>query len=102
MKLDTQADIRIADHARKDAPPGSTSWRFIEESVKNGQLEDKDEYPAGPQGVIRPATTMSRTAFSAEDDQELWKCVTEAEQNGGSLSGNKIYKDLAAIVRSST
>lgn len=43
---------------------------------------------------------MARTAFTAEDDRQLWDWVVDAEKKGARISGNKIYKDLEAIVRS--
>lgn len=104
MKLDMHADILIADHARKEAPPGSISWKFIEACDKNGKLEDKSNYLAGPPIAseaavpIRSATSMTRIPYTAEDDNQLWKWVTDAESRGASLSGNKLYKELEEIV----
>ena len=45
MDLEKQADLIIADHARKDTPPGSISWKFIEQSVAKGVLEDIEDHP---------------------------------------------------------
>lgn len=101
--MDTQADIIIADHARKGNPPGSISWKYIEDSVKNGRLEDLDNYYAGPApGAIRPVgagashpAKLGRTPFTAEDDRILVDWVTKAERSGSATKGNAIYQQLA-------
>lgn len=100
VKLEKQADIVIADHARPNCPPGSISWKYIEESVKNGVLEDKEEHRAGPSTHTardiasgQPAK-LGRTAFTAEDDAELMKWVTQTERAGGLTKGNELYKQL--------
>ncbi|TAQ85461.1 hypothetical protein B7494_g6205 [Chlorociboria aeruginascens] len=58
VKLDKQADMVIVDHMLKDAPTGSISWKYIEESVKKGRLEDIEDYRAGPATTViqRPGT----------------------------------------------
>ncbi len=105
--LEKDADILIADHARADAPPGSYSWTFIEASVNNGKLEGLENHPAGlARGAVRPVgssqpSKSSRTPFTAADDRVLAEWVTKAERQGLSTKGNKIYIDLAIIVRSS-
>ena len=48
MLLEKLANIMIADHARKDAVPGSYSWTWIEQSVNKGKLEDLNDHRAGP------------------------------------------------------
>ena len=100
--LDKNADFIIADHARQDNPPGSTSWKWIEDSVKKGELQDPDDYSAGPKervvravGSSHPVRT-GRTPFTAEDDRLLMEWVTDAELKGASLKGNELYKQLEA------
>lgn len=108
VPLDKTADIMIADHARKDAPNGSYSWTFIEESVKSGQLADKHEHlisrPAagkapGPNATAGQ-TRGTRTPFTAEDDAFLIKWVL-TNRHKHKPSGNKMYQDLANEVGSS-
>lgn len=105
MKIDKQANIIIADHARKDCPTGSISWTFIDKSVTRGQLEDIEKHRAGPTthtvrdvGSAQPARS-GRTPFTAQDDHDLMIWVTKAERNGISVKGNETFKQLEAIVR---
>lgn len=94
----------IADHARKDAAPGSYSWTWIDKSVKNGKLEDLESHHAGPAvGVSRPVGSSqpsrnTRTPFTAADDRALALWVTSAERQGLSTKGNDIYQQLERIV----
>lgn len=94
----------IADHARKDPPVGSISWKWIEESVKNGRLEDIENYRAGPaEPQIREVgsgqpTRKGRVKFTAEDDRILAEWCTRAERKGLLLRGNEVYKQLALKV----
>ncbi|KAL2354873.1 TRF2-interacting telomeric protein/Rap1 C terminal domain-containing protein [Cryomyces antarcticus] len=107
VKMESQADYVIADHARADAPPGSISWRFIEHSLRNGALEDPKAHPAGrPAGRITPAVGVvrppgagktGRVPFSPEDDRVLYEWVEEHRKRGGAVLGNKIYQQLEAI-----
>ena len=105
MPLEKQADIVIADHARKDIPPGSISWKFIERSVANGELEDIEKHRAGPPaGTIREVGSAQparkgRTPFTPEDDRILMEWCIKAERAGLSLKGNDLYKQLEAVVR---
>lgn len=100
VKLEQQADIIIADHLRKDNPVGSVSWKFIEDSVKAGELKDIKSYPAGPTthtprlvGSGQP-TRQTRRPFSAEDDNLLANWVIDAEHFGGPTKGNNLFKML--------
>jgi hypothetical protein len=94
----------IADHARKDAPPGSISWTYIDKSVKNGRLEDPEDHPAGPPtSSFRPVSSArpikgTRKPFTVEDDRQLAAWVTRAERKGLYTSGNEIYQQLEAKV----
>jgi hypothetical protein len=103
--LEKQADIIIADHARRNAPPGSISWKFIQQSVAKGELEDIEDHRAGPPvGTIRAVgsaqpTKKGKTPFTAEDDRILMEWCTKAERKGLPLKGNEIYKQLEAKVR---
>lgn len=99
-KVEKNATYVIADHQRQDAPPGSISWNWIEQSVKNGHLEDIEEHRAGPRTkIIREVgsgqrTRAGRVPFTEEDDKVLMKWVSKAERSGLSSKGNDIYKQL--------
>lgn len=103
VKLDKQADFMIADHAKKDSPSGSYSWKWIEDSVKHGKLMDKEDYvittpghESRPVGSVQHKST--RNAFTKEDDLLLAKFVAKHEREGTATSGNVIYKQLEAKV----
>ncbi|KAI6790075.1 hypothetical protein KC361_g8152 [Hortaea werneckii] len=102
VKLEQQADYVIADHVRKDCPPGSISYTLIDSAIRNGAVPDAEEHRAGPPvGAIRDVASsvpgkQTRRAFTAEDDRVLWQWVQKAEEQGGSVKGNDIYKHLEA------
>lgn len=79
---------------------GSTSWTFIERSIRNGKLEDIDDHRAGPIAQnTRPvgskqATKSTRTPFTAEDDRILMDWVVKAERKGLAIKGNEVYEQL--------
>jgi hypothetical protein len=104
VKLEHQADIVIADHARKDCPVGSISWTYVERSVANGRLDNVEDHRAGPATTTirglgsRQPTKTGRTPFTAEDDHILRKWVTRDERQSLSIKGNEIYKQLEAKV----
>lgn len=97
VPLEKNADILIADHARKDAPPGSYSWKLIEDSVKHGVAQLKDRYAIGPDPVKpRPVASggpsrSGRTEFTAEDDASLVRWVLSYNKH---RTGNIIYQQL--------
>jgi hypothetical protein len=99
VPLEKQADMRIADHARKDAPAGSYSWKFIDDSLKHGIAQIKDRYAIGPdphQARPRPVasagpTRSGRVDFTPEDDAVLVKWVLSHNQH---RTGNIIYQEL--------
>ncbi|KAF2729538.1 hypothetical protein EJ04DRAFT_502153, partial [Polyplosphaeria fusca] len=101
VNLEKQADHLIADHFKpKFCPPGSISYTFIEKSVKNAQLEDPEDHLAAPAarptrevGSSRPAK-VGRAAYTADEDRILYKWVQDHVTQGGSASGNEIYKQL--------
>lgn len=123
MELERDADIKIADHAKKHPPPGSYgvpccdftncaipdfstrySFTYVTASVRHGKLEDLEDHLAGPpEGTIRNVGSArpakgTRTPFSREDDELLLKWVEDCERKGGKKMGNEIYKQLEAIV----
>ncbi|KAI4614356.1 uncharacterized protein J4E87_009577 [Alternaria ethzedia] len=103
VALEKKADYLIVDHARRDCPPGSTSYEFIEKSIKEGELQDPEDYTAGPPlgeareaGSIHQPTKSGRTSYTAEEDRILSKWVRDAQSKGASISGNELYKQLEA------
>ncbi|KAK6073865.1 transcription factor [Seiridium cupressi] len=101
VQLDKHADFLIADHARKDVPAGSYSWKWIEDSVKSGKLLDKKDFLIGtPGNETRPVGSVqqksTRTPFTKADDLLLGRFVTKYEREGIAVSGNVIYKQLEA------
>lgn len=104
VKLEKQANIMIADHMKKEAPPGSYSYTYIEESVERGRLAALDDHVAGPPegavrpvGSIQPAKTGSRKPFTPEDDRLLQQWVEERSPQGAKLMGNQIYQQLEKL-----
>lgn len=101
VKLEMQADYIIADHVRRDCPPGSLSYTFIEAAIRDSTLPDPDDHRAGPaQGTKREVGSTAippkgtRTPFTAEDDRVLWEWVEGSRRRGGMVKGNEIYKAL--------
>lgn len=106
VKLEKKADYLIADHFRpRLCPPGSISYTFIEKSIKDGQLHDPQDHVAGPPAgearepgaVDRPAKGV-RTAYTAEDDNVLYKWVHDCIAQDMLPDGNVMYKDLEKVV----
>lgn len=102
VPLEKNADILIADHARKDVPAGSYSWKFITESVENGIIQIKDRYRIGRDPDLpRPAgggvrgTKSTRTPFTIDDDAGLAKWVLAHTVD---RTGNKIFQEFESIV----
>ncbi|EGX92688.1 transcription factor Rap1, putative [Cordyceps militaris CM01] len=99
VPLEKNADYLIADHARKDAPAGSISWKFITESVENGVAQLPDHYriglaPAVTRGAAssKPNKTI-RTPFTAAEDAALASWVLASKD---SRMGNEMYKQFGA------
>lgn len=106
VPLEKNADIMIADHLRSEAPPGSYSYTWIEESIKQGELQDKEAHRAGPSagysrppGSSMPAKTGGRNAYTVEDDRVLYEWVRGYVDKGGAERGNEIYRQLEQVVR---
>ncbi|KAK3342781.1 Rap1 Myb domain-containing protein [Neurospora tetraspora] len=100
--LEKHADILIADHVLKNAPVGSVSWKYITDSISEGQLADIDLYRiehataqgARPVGSTMP-TKSTRTPYTPQDDNILIHWVVQKERSGAYTRGNKIYMELA-------
>ena len=101
VPLEKQADVLIVDHARKNAPVGTHSYKYIEQSIRNGVLEDLADHVVGPsKSVDRPVGSMitapkgSRSKYTEAEDQLLWNFIKPYEAAGGATGGNEIYKQL--------
>ncbi|OCT53606.1 hypothetical protein CLCR_09502 [Cladophialophora carrionii] len=101
---DTEADVRLVDHAKKNNAPGTHSYKYVESSIRNGRLEDLASHAIGaPTRVARPigsSVTSSkggRTPFTPADDQFLWNWLKPFVERGGSWKGNEIYKQLEEV-----
>ncbi|KAL0261351.1 hypothetical protein SLS55_002781 [Diplodia seriata] len=100
VPLEKHADYLIVDYMRKDLPPGGTSYKFIDESIKLQALQDPDDFQCGaPRGSVRDAGSAQparhgRTPFTTDDDNELHAWVKKCEAEGRSINGNGVYKDL--------
>ncbi|KAK3051712.1 hypothetical protein LTR09_007012 [Extremus antarcticus] len=103
VKTEAQADHVIADHYRQDCPPGSISYRFIEQALQDGELPDPADHMAGPPpGTARPVGSVvpgrrTRTEFTSADDRVLWQWVERTRAAGGPVKGLEIYKQLEAV-----
>ena len=101
VPLEKQAHYIIGDHVRRDSPPGSISYTFIEQSLRDGKLADPADHPAGPAervvrdvgSIIRPAR-KGKVPYSAEDDRVLYNWVKECQARGARISGNAIFIQL--------
>ncbi|CAI6332202.1 unnamed protein product [Periconia digitata] len=102
IQLEKKADYIIADHCRRDCPPGSISYTFIERSIKAGEIQDPNHHLAGPALGTTAVASSSRSVpgkrakYTAEEDRILYKWVRDCESQGGLASGNEIYKQLEA------
>ena len=119
-----QADVKIVDHARKEAIPGTLvsdltsetkcegltvrrrySYRFIESSIRNGTLETLADHAVGPLegtprnvgSIVQPPKT-TRRKYTQEDERILWEWVNTNPQKRGGTDGNEIYKQLESKV----
>ncbi|KAL2138549.1 hypothetical protein VTI28DRAFT_6603 [Corynascus sepedonium] len=97
--LEKHADVLIADHARKDCPAGSVSWKYIEESVARGELLDIGDYRIHAANIPRAVgstrpTKGTRVPFTELDERIL---VTWVRRAGADALGNRIYQELAEM-----
>jgi hypothetical protein len=101
--LEKSAKFLIADHARKDAPPGSYSWKFITDSVEHGALQVEDRYRIGPDpNQPRPVGSgggskrAGRVPFTHADEAALAKWVLSRPEL--SRKGNELYMQWEKLV----
>lgn len=105
VKLERMADMLIADHARpKHAPPGSYSWKFVDEATRRGELPDKEDFlvqrpaatnPSAPASSASAAVKTTRTPYTAEDDRVLTQYVRRRLDRA---KANGIYEEFAQKV----
>lgn len=102
MQLEKFADVLIGDQLRPEtAPPNAVSYKFIDACITKGELVDAEEFRLAKGIIARPVgSTMPtkgvRTQFTSADDQILVSWVRQHQKAGASISGNTIYKELAA------
>lgn len=103
--LEKRADYKIADHFRKDCPPGTISYEFVTKSIQDGRLHDPEDHRAGPPegearapGDLHRPAKGGRTPYTPEEDAICYKWVRDCVAGGGLASGNEIYKQLEAKV----
>ncbi|KAK2740155.1 hypothetical protein FQN55_008996 [Onygenales sp. PD_40] len=107
VMLEKDADVLLVDYMKKgDHPPGSISYKYVEDSLSNGKLGNREDYRVGNRpGQVRPAGSSTirqkthRLPFSAKDDQILYDWVDNCKQKDAKLSGNKIYQQLEEQAR---
>lgn len=104
VPLEKQADVLLVDHLKKNHPPGTHSYRFVELSIKTGQLEDLDNHRVGtttraerPVGSVITSPKGGRVPFTEAEDQFLWNMIKPYMNQGGSWKGNEIYKQIERI-----
>lgn len=80
------------------------SYRYVEQSVRHGKLEDPASHRVGP-SAPRPMsasnipTKSTRRSYTLQDDQVVFDWLYPWEQSKGAPThGNRIYKDLAERV----
>ncbi|KAG5918926.1 hypothetical protein E4U42_006700 [Claviceps africana] len=88
------AQVLIADHARKDAPLHSVSWKYITDSVANGCAQLTDRYCLRPRASaeISGGAKLTRSGFTNAEDAALANWVLSHSRD---RTGNEIYKKFA-------
>ncbi|KAH8705035.1 TRF2-interacting telomeric protein/Rap1 C terminal domain-containing protein [Talaromyces proteolyticus] len=95
------ADIKLVDHNKREIPLNTYSYKFVEKSIQNGQLEDLEAHRAGkttrPVGAYDIPSRGHRIAYNLQDDQILWDWMQPYEDRGEQIAGNVIYQRLAEM-----
>jgi hypothetical protein len=95
------ADYKIGDHLKGGTNVGMTSYRWIEECIRDNQLLDVDEFQIfAAKGSANRSRTVRRQEFTAEDDEILFAAVRKHKEraDGVGLSGQRMYEALSAAV----
>ncbi|KAJ5093911.1 hypothetical protein N7456_009772 [Penicillium angulare] len=101
VMLEKYADVKLVDHVRKNLPADTYSYKYVEKSVRNGKLEDLEDYQAGPSaqrpvGASNIPQKKTRSEYTLHDDQILFDWLYPYEQEEDApIGGNNIYKKLA-------
>ncbi|EAW06482.1 putative transcription factor Rap1 [Aspergillus clavatus NRRL 1] len=95
------ADVKIVDDTRKNLPSDTYSFKFVEDSIRNGRLADLEAYRAGPSaprpvGATHIPNRAHKVPYTISDDQMLFDWLQPLEKNPrAAVSGNVIYKEIA-------
>ena len=88
---------------KKNIIPNSYSYTFIDQSVRNGRLENKEDHRVQPSvesiksGIhINGSVRTTRTPFTATDDEFLLRFMVKNRHRP--QLGNVIFGELAALV----
>ncbi|KAK0641285.1 TRF2-interacting telomeric protein/Rap1 C terminal domain-containing protein [Cercophora newfieldiana] len=97
VQLEKHADVKIADHARKDVPAGFHSWKFIDDSMKAGELLDLGKYKIGNEprsvGSAQP-TKGTKNRFTEEEDRQLADYMLQRVSVQDEYQGQKHFQDF--------
>lgn len=99
--MEKNADYLIADPKRNDAPLGSYSAKFIDDSVNHGILQLEDRYRIGDPDTPRLAGSgapgkRTRARFTQAEDAALVLWVLSHPIH---RTGNAIYQEFELKVR---
>jgi hypothetical protein len=93
------ADFSIGDHL-KTTGHGMTSYKWIEECCRQGELVDADSHKIRgiQKGISGSHRSGRRNEFSAADDRILIDHIKINAARGAHTKGNVIYDSLARAV----
>ncbi|KAJ5984001.1 hypothetical protein N7481_006100 [Penicillium waksmanii] len=98
--MENDADVMLVDHAKKNIPTGCHSYKYVEESIRKGQVADLDAHRAGSfrpraMGASNIPKRGTKSVYTLEDDQLLYDFLYPFEQEENApIHGNKIYQLL--------
>ncbi|KAJ9319956.1 hypothetical protein DTO027B5_9068 [Paecilomyces variotii] len=102
VPLEKDADVKLVDYVKRDAPPDSFSYQYIERCIRAGHHVSLEAHRVGPaQPKSRPTGASHipprahRKQFTKEDDEILLAWVQDSVAKGLATAGNKIYETLA-------
>ncbi|KAJ5387781.1 hypothetical protein N7509_010322 [Penicillium cosmopolitanum] len=98
--MEKDADVMLVDHIKKNIPTGCHSYKYVEESIRKGQVADLDAHRAGSSrpramGASNIPKQGTKSVYTLEDDQLLYDFLYPFEQEENApIHGNKIYQLL--------
>ncbi|GAD97567.1 conserved hypothetical protein [Paecilomyces variotii No. 5] len=102
VQLEKDADIKLVDHVKRDAPPDSFSYQYVENCIRSGRLVSLEAHRVGPaeprprpMGASHIPARAHRKQFTKEDDEILLEWVKQSEKSGLATAGMKMYETLA-------